>query len=43
MAKGEAVMFDYWVEKRYGWTPFPERRLRVKIFGLVLTLWRWDV
>jgi hypothetical protein len=36
-------MFGYWTEERYAWTPFPERRFRVKIFGFVFTLRRWDV
>lgn len=31
-----------WIEERYSWTPFPERRLRLRILGITMTLWRWD-
>lgn len=32
-----------WIEERYDWTPFPERRLRVRIGCLTFTLWHWMV
>jgi len=35
--------FRIWTEERYGATPFPERRIRVRLFGLRFTLWKWVV
>lgn len=36
-------MLELWTEERYILTPFVERRIRCKLFGLTFTLWRWDV
>lgn len=36
-------MISWWTEERYRATPFPERRIRVRIFGLCFTISRWDV
>lgn len=34
-------MIRWQIEERYSATPWPERRLRVKFFGLWITLWSW--
>lgn len=36
-------MISIWKEERYQWTPFPERRVRVRLFWFItFTAWRWD-
>lgn len=37
-------MFDCWIEGRYeAILGCGERRLRIKVFGVAFTLWRWNV
>ena len=34
-------LFDIWKEGRYMSTPWPEYRIRVRLLGLVFTLYQW--
>lgn len=36
------MLAELFVEERYSLTPFPERRLRLKLLRWIVTLWTWD-